>query len=59
MAAEGKNYKLNCFIQGDQDIHTFSIPHDAGVKELSQVICREGQLQPDLWDDIEGFSVVP
>lgn len=44
MTTKGKNYKLNCLIEGEEDTLTFFIPCDAEVKELKQVIHREGGL---------------
>jgi hypothetical protein len=37
-------YELNCLIEGEEDTIIVSVPSAAKVKELKQVIYREGEL---------------
>jgi hypothetical protein len=37
-------YELNCLIEGQEDTIIVSVPSAAKVKELKQVIYREGEL---------------
>jgi hypothetical protein len=43
--SEGKNYKLNCLIEGEEDTIIFVISCEAMVKDLKQLIYQEGELE--------------
>ena len=38
------HFELNCLIEGEEDTLIISVPRVANVKELKQVIHREGEL---------------
>ena len=56
-------YELNCLIEGEEDTLFISVPRAAKVKELKQVIHREGELDVlqyrlldlALWKVCQGF----
>ena len=41
----GNQYELNCLIEGEEDTLIISVPRAAKVRELKQVIYREGELE--------------